>query len=447
MTTMGEQVLDRRPTTRLSTDVVIVGGGAAGLAAACTAARRGLSVVLLERYGFCGGGAVAGMSGTVCGLYLASDNEGPPEKVCFGFVDEFIAEMEARNGLAPPTRYGRTYTRVHDPVIWRESADALLARAGIQVVYHCLVTQVITDGERIAGVVASTKAGRLEVRAQITIDASGDADVIAMADLPNTTALPGIAQNPTMIFRLQGVNVAKFLGEYGHDSIMPPAVTNAIVEAAAAGADLPRKKVWIFPTTRPGELLCNCTRVLGPDGEELNTLSSEGFTQAEFQGRSQARAYADFMIDNLAGCSRAFVSETGVQVGIRQTRQIVGLETLTNEMVIDGVKDADGIARSPWPIERHVGDSPKVNWLIDDFYEVPWGCLVPSQGKGILTAGRCLSATNEAQASARVTAQCFGYGQAAGTAAAIAIHDHIEPSTIAGRDIRAEMNVDGARLD
>src|SRR5215813_5953801 len=112
--------MDQRNSLQMDTDVLVVGGGAAGVAAAVTAARQGPHVTLAERYGFCGGGAVAGLSGTICGLYEAAEGNRPPNKLVHGFVDEFIGAMEARGGLTEPVRYGKTYTRVHDPLIWRE---------------------------------------------------------------------------------------------------------------------------------------------------------------------------------------------------------------------------------------------------------------------------------------------------------------------------------------
>ncbi|MBV9064527.1 MAG: FAD-dependent oxidoreductase, partial [Methylobacteriaceae bacterium] len=126
---------DRRRPLSQDSDVLVVGGGAAGVAAAVTAARQGAKVTLLERYGFCGGGAVAGLSGTVCGMYAATEDRGaPPRQVVHGFLDEFVAALEHRGGLAPPVRYGKTFTRVHDPLVWREAADALLAEAGVEVI-------------------------------------------------------------------------------------------------------------------------------------------------------------------------------------------------------------------------------------------------------------------------------------------------------------------------
>jgi len=444
------QICDQRERLRIETDVLVVGGGAAGVAAAVTAARQGLKVVLLERYGFSGGGAVAGLSGTICGLFLAAEHaDAPPRRLVFGFVDEFIARMQARGGLSGPTRYGKTYTLVHDPLAWRETADDLLHEAGVQVVYHATVTDVLLDGgTRIAGVLAYCKQGKLRVLATQTIDASGDADVVAMAGLPTFAGKNGVMQNPTMIFRINGVDVARFLQRYGSDSVLVGEVAELIAHANASGKyDLPRAKVFLFPTPRPGQLLCNATRILGRDGRELDPLSAADLTEAEFQGRRQVGEYARFFRDHLAGCEQAYVNDTGVQVGVRQSRQVQGVAVLANDDVTQGAKFKTGVARSAWPIEHHAGALPKLHWLFNDYYEIPYECFLPERGESLLVAGRCLSAESEAMASARVTAQCFSYGHAMGHAAAIAVHERIEPRDIDPIQIRAVVNRDGAQLD
>jgi len=257
----------------------------------------------------------------------------------------------------------------------------------------------------------------------------------------------GTVQNPTMIFRLMGVDVGRFKAQYGEDTIMPDRISELIRRKDNLGEyNLPRAKIWLFPTTRPGELLCNCTRILGPDGRELNTLFWRDFTDAEFEGRRQMREYARFFRDTLVGCENAFVNDTGVQVGVRQTRQMAGQARLMNADVVAGTKCPDGIARSPWPIELHAGQKPRVEWLLNDYYDVPFGCFVPERGEGLLAAGRCLSAEHEAVASARVTAQCFAYGHAVGHAAAIAVKDRVSTRAIMGRDLRAVLDRDGACL-
>jgi glycine/D-amino acid oxidase-like deaminating enzyme len=419
-------IRDMRPVTRVSADIVVAGGGAAGVAAATTAARHGHSVILLERYGFCGGGAVAGLSGTICGLYEATDANRTPEQVVFGFADEFVRRLEARGGLGPALRYGKTLTRVHEPLAWRETADDFLAEAGVRTIYHAVAVGVLREGDSIEGLEVWSKQGPVEVRAGAVIDATGDADVAAMAGLPTFVGDNGRVQNPTMIFRMAGVDVPAFLAAYGDDTIMPQAVIDLIDGAVAEGFVLPRRKIWLFPTTRPAEILCNCTRIVGPDGRELNTLFMDDFTAAEFEGRRQVREYARFFRERLAGFKDAYV--------------------VSNDDVVAARKHPDGIARSPWPIELHSGEKPMVRWILDDFYEVPYGCLVPERGENIIAAGRCLSAQHEAVASARVTAQCFSYGHAAGIAASLSLRDRVPLRALRGADIRRQLDREGARL-
>jgi glycine/D-amino acid oxidase-like deaminating enzyme len=441
-------IVDARPQREIRADILVVGGGAAGVAAAVTAARQGLDVVLVERYGFCGGGAVAGLSGTVCGLYLASDRAKRAEQVVHGFAGEFVRLLDTRNGVTEPVRYGKTFTRVHDPLVWREAADHLLRDAGVRVLLHTTVTDVLLDGgERVDGVMAYNKQGKFRIEAPMVIDASGDADLVAMSGLPFTVGQDGRVQNPTMIFRLQNVDVPRFLAVHGPDSILGDAITNAIREANGKdGYVLPRAKVFVFPTPRANELLCNATRIVGRDGRELDPLVAEDFVEAEIEGRAQVRQYARFFREHLEGCEHSYVNDTGTQVGVRQSRQVTGRYTLRNDDVTRGAKFASGIARSPWPIELHSGEKPRLHWLLDDWYEIPYECFVPQIGEGLLTAGRCLSAQHEAMASARVTAQCFSYGHAIGHAAAIAVRERIAPRRIEGSALRDVLNRDGADL-
>jgi hypothetical protein len=327
-------------------------------------------------------------------------------------------------------------------------ADQLLVAAGVEILFHTTVTGVLLDGQRVLGVDAYNKEGTLRLRAPITIDASGDADLVAMAGLPSFIGADGQVQNPTMIFRLLGVDTKRLLARYGDDTIMPVEITDLITAQNLAGNySLPRTKIWLFPTTRPNELLCNCTRIIGSDGRALNTLYARDFSEAEILGRQQVREYARFFRDWVVGCETSFINDTGVQVGVRQTRQGLGRYVLRNDDVLTGTKFADGIARSPWPIELHSGEKPFVHWLLNDFYEVPYRCFVPAQGDGLLFAGRCLSAEHEAVASARVTAQCFSYGQAVGYAASIAVNEQIPSRAIDGSRIRTGLDKMGARLD
>jgi len=317
--------------------------------------------LLIERYGFCGGNAVAGLSGTICGLYYASDRAANrPEQAAFGFAERFRAEMEAAGGITAPQVYGRTWTVTHDPLSWREVADDFLADAGAHVLFHSIVVAVVMDWDAIQGVVLDTKAGRGVVTAGVVIDASGDADVVYRAGLDFIVGEAGSVQNPTMIFRPGGVDVERYQQFWGPDTICSPEVSQMLVDANTRGYDLPRTKIWLFPTPRPGKILCNATRLLGRDERNLYPGDPVDLSEAEILDRAQAREYARFLKDHTPGCAASFVNDTGVQAGIRQSRSAVGLERLANDDVLARHKRADGIVRSPWPIELHAGDRPKL---------------------------------------------------------------------------------------
>ncbi|WP_375432563.1 FAD-dependent oxidoreductase [uncultured Friedmanniella sp.] len=430
-----------------SVDVLVVGGGASGVAAATTSAELGHTTLLVEKYGFCGGAAVAGMSGTICGLYLAHDTPTVPQQVVFGFAQRFREGLERRGGLTAPQRYGKTFTVTHDPLVWRETADDLLTAAGVRVLFHTSLTGVVVEGNVVRGVVLDSNAGRGVVLASRVVDASGDAAVLARGGFRYRFGDTGQIQNPTMFFRLGQVDRDRFLDYWGDDTICPAKVSELIDTAAESGSyDLPRRKIWIFPSPRPGELLVNATRLTATDGRMLNVIDPADFTEAELNGRRQVRHYARFLADHIPGLAHSFVVDTGVEAGIRQTRTAYGVATLTAADVVAARKSPDTICRSPWPIELHAGSRPKLEWLLEDYYDVPFATLVPETAENLIMAGRSLSADHEALASARVTAQCFEYGHAAGVAVALSIDTDTAVRDLPVDKIQAVMRQRGSAL-
>lgn len=430
-------------------DVLVCGGGPAGIAAASMAARQGRSVLLVERLGFLGGAAVAGGSGTVCGTFLCSDTpeaDGPRQTV-FGFTEEFLQAMRARGGVTPPQLYGKTYLITHDPQVYKEVAEELVLGAGAGILYHTNIFGVIKEGDIFYGVVIDTKSGLAQIRAKVLIDATGDADLVYRAGGGYTMGDNGTIQNPTAMFRLGGVDTARFSDYWGPDTISPDCVTELLHEANRQGWHLPRAKVWVFPTPRPGELLMNTTLLTGRDGRALNVCNPEDHTEAEIVGRRQVQEYARFFREHIPGCEHSFINDCSPEVGVRQTRSIRGIARLTNDDVAHARKRSDGICRCPWPIELHAGETPYLFWLINDYYEVPYGSLVPETGEHLLVAGRNLCAEHQALASCRVTAQCFEYGHAAALAADLYIRRDLPLRELSGAEIRARMNENGARLD
>ena len=430
-------------------DVLVCGGGPAGIAAASMAARQGRSVLLVERLGFLGGAAVAGGSGTVCGTFLCSDTpeaDGPRQTV-FGFTEEFLQAMRARGGVTPPQLYGKTYLITHDPQVYKEVAEELVLGAGAGILYHTNIFGVIKEGDIFYGVVIDTKSGLAQIRAKVLIDATGDADLVYRAGGGYTMGDNGTIQNPTAMFRLGGVDTARFSDYWGPDTISPDCVTELLHEANRQGWHLPRAKVWVFPTPRPGELLMNTTLLTGRDGRALNVCNPEDHTEAEIVGRRQVQEYARFFREHIPGCEHSFINDCSPEVGVRQTRSIRGIARLTNDDVDHARKRSDGICRCPWPIELHAGETPYLFWLINDYYEVPYGSLVPETGEHLLVAGRNLCAEHQALASCRVTAQCFEYGHAAALAADLSIRRDLPLRELSGAESRAGMTHTGPRLD
>lgn len=414
-------------------DVIVVGGGPAGIAAAVTAGEMGRSVLLIERLGFCGGAAVAGLSGTICGLYLTVEDphRARPEQIIYGFAERFRDALYQAGGLTEPQIYGQTWVATHDCAKYKKVATDMLRAAKVTVLYHTQMIDVIAEDEELKGMVLHTKSGFTSVYAKRVIDASGDADVVHKMGLKTTKGDNGMIQNPTMMFKVGNVDMDQYLSYWGQDTISPPKVVNML----QARDELLRKKVWLFPTVNPGELLVNATKITGFDKRALDVTDPVDHTEAEQFSIYQAEAFFNFMKANIPGCEDSYFIDYATEVGVRQTRSIDGIKRLTNDDVVNKRKFDDGIARTSWPIELHYGDKPKTEWLINDYYEVPFHTLVPKVGSNVIVAGRCLSSEHEALASCRVTAQCFEYGKAAALAADLSMNEGFAFQAIEGTQI------------
>ncbi len=414
-------------------DVVVLGGGPAGIAAATTCAEAGHSTLLIERLGFCGGAAVSGMSGTICGLYLTvqDPHTAQPEQIIFGFAERFRAALEKDGGLTSPQIYGKTWVATHDCAKYKKTATDLLRDSGVQVLYHTEMIDVIVEDDVLRGLVLHTRSGFVKVLPQRVIDASGDGDAVFRMGLATTKGNNGVIQNPSMMFKIGNVDRERYLDYWGDNTISPPKV----VEKLETRDELLRKKVWLFPTVNPGEILVNGTKITGFDGRALDVTNPVDHSEAEQFSIYQARAFFDFLKEEIPGCEDAYFIDYAQEVGVRQTRSIEGVKRLMNDDVVNTRKTDDSIAKSSWPIELHYGAKPKTEWLVDDYYDVPFGTLVPTQGRNVIVAGRCLSAEHEALASCRVTAQCFEYGRAAALATALSIREGKDFQDIDGVEI------------
>ena len=419
----------RNTTIIARPDVLVVGGGAAGLGAAIAAARAGAKTLLVERQGFLGGTLTAVTLGTLCGGYVVSGEDYRP--IVGGIYADLVHRLSQRQAALPPRRWLKNVSIPYDPSALRIEADRLAESAGVRLLLHTLVVGTQTADGRINAVLVEHKGGRGAIVPGIVIDASGDGDVAAHAGAGFSIGDDGHTQFPSTMLSFGGVNTKRFL-EISREERL-----DRLARAAADGYPLPRTSAGL--QVHPGEGLvhANVTRIRNPDGSSPDMLDPETLTFAEVEGRRQALVYEEVLQRYMPGFEQARIVAMGAQIGVRETRLIECDHRLNEQEVRQGHQPADTIALCGWPMETHGSDRGTVwDWLPEGTcYGIPYRCLTAKGFSNLLVAGRNLSATHAAQSSARVAATCIAMGEAAGTAAGMALDK--------GNDIRA---IDSARL-
>jgi FAD dependent oxidoreductase len=400
--------MDPRP---LSYDVVVVGGGAAGLAAAVAAADSGAHTALVERYGFLGGMATAGMVSTICGLYHTSSS-GPPELLNAGFAETVARRLATMPGCSTPVRRGRTHVLPYTPFAFACLADELTASArNLDVYLHAFLVGLETGGGRIETARIATWERHIELGARAVVDTSGDAAVAHLASVATMTAPLAERQLASLVFVLQQVDT-EALGRGARVALLKLLVTAEQEGRLPKGA----ANLALALSPQPGEVVCKLA--LSGITEEL-PANRDFLTLAEQEGRRRALAVTRFL-KTLPAFARAFVSHAAPQVGVRESRRAIGRYQLTREDVVSGRKFEDGVARASWPIELweegRLGAT--YEFLADGtHYDIPLRCLQARDIDNLFIAGRCMSATHEALGSARVIGTCLATGEAVGRAA------------------------------
>lgn len=417
-------------------DVVVAGGGPGGLAAAVAAARQGARTMLIERYGFLGGLATAGMVAPILG-HTAHDSDRP---IVQGILKEMTNRMHALGGAVGWEESLTCWGINFDVEAFKYVADRLVTEAGVELLLHALATDVVAADGRIEGLVVESKSGRGAVRAKMVVDATGDADVVARAGIPYTQgrAFDGAVQSSGSFFYLMGV---PDLSEEEKKR-----VTDLVRRKMEEGALRFYNPSFLNRNTAHQDYCSpNMVRVAG-DPTNVHDL-----TRGELAARDEVWKLLD-VLHNEAGLEDAYLMATAPQVGARESRQVKGLYTLTGDDVTGGRKFPDAVARGSWWIDIHcpLGHTYPVHlcvracprqekcpfWVAEhermyadqkateapqgDWYDIPYGCLVPEGGVNLLVAGRSISATHEAMAGARVMGTCMAIGEAAGVAAAMA---------------------------
>jgi hypothetical protein len=442
----------------LHADVVVIGAGPAGVNAAIAAGRSGANTILVERYGFIGGMSTAAL---VYPWMTFHTTDG--KQVIKGIAQEIIDRLMAMNASPGHVRdtvgFVHTITPYH-PEVYKVLALDMLKEAGVKLLLHSFIDAVEVKGERIESVQLTSKSGRIDLRGKMFVDTSGDADVAYLSGAPCLKGRDGdqLTQPMTMKFRMRGVDLQKvkqYMLEHP-DEFYKKTPFDKLQNLPLSGvlgfykhwkeADLPinRDQVLFFTGPNDDEVLVNTTRVQGLDGTNVEDL-----TTAEELGRKQVLMVAEFMTSRLPGFEKASISQVGAQIGLRETRRIDGQYALQAQDVLEGRRFDDCIARSGYPIDIHdpSGKGVKAAWVEGDgAYDIPYRCLLPKKIENLLTGGRCISTTHEALATTRLTPSCMATGQAAGSAAGIAVKRGAAPQEIDVRELQRVLAADGVLL-
>ena len=429
-------------------DVVVLGGGPAGIAAAASAAAHGRTVLLVERYGFLGGmGTAAGVT-NFCGLY--ANVHGDITQVVHGVADDLLARIDRLGGLnAPHLVLGKTCAQAYDTAAYKCAADDLLLSQGVTLAFHALAVGIVMDGpSRIKALLIETKSGRRAVIGRVFIDCSGDGDLAAFAGAPYDKGSGHEMLYPTMMFRLNGVDAVK-AGEAWRTI---PALMD---EAEKRGVKFPRKGAIVRPQKHTSEWRVNVTQVKTADGGAIDATDAHQLSAGEIDGRRQALAFFDFLKREAPGFADSYIIDIPPQLGVRETRRIRGGHALTADDVINCENFEDTIGVNGWPIEAHVAGDVVWRWpeipASRGFNHLPYRMLTPQTPDGqpfdnLLVAGRCASMTHEGQSAARVSGACFVMGQAAGTAAHLSLAGNSGCGNIAVDELQSVLENDGAYL-
>ncbi|OLV16943.1 FAD-dependent oxidoreductase [Deinococcus marmoris] len=438
----------------MNVDVLVVGGGPAGMMAALAAARGGMSVLLVEKNGYLGG------SLTSYGTFPMLTFHGPKGQVIWGYPQELVNELR-QGGFSPGhvadgIGYAPSATPFHAEGL-KYVSERMLRAAGVQLLYHSLFTEPTLDGTRVTGATLWCREGRVVVNAGVVIDASGDAEVAARAGAGYWLGREedGLTQPLTTYFRLGNVDLGQ-VREYMrrhpeefHAGSDPDAQFLAVsgffsLWRKYGPANVPRDRLLFFQTSLSAEVAVNTVRIVG-----ANALTSAGLSAAEVEGREQLHALLTFFRAHVPGFEQAELVAAAASVGIRETRRIVGEYTLTVPDILEQRSFDDAVAQVYYPIDVHAptgqGDDFH-KYTFTEPYAIPFRTLVPRGVQGLLVAGRCISVSHEALGSTRVSPISMALGQAAGTAAALALSRGIEVGSVPAAPLRAALNQAGARL-
>jgi hypothetical protein len=425
-------------------DVVVLGGGPAGIAAAAGAARAGLVTLVIERYGFLGGmGTAAGVT-NFCGLH--ANVHGELRQVVHGIAGDLLARIDRLGGLnAPHVLFGgKAMAQAYDNAAYKLAADDLLLASGARILFHALAVGVVMhDAHSIDALVVETRSGRSAVRAKVFIDCSGDGDLAAFAGAPYDLGDgAGNMLYPSTMFRVNGVDPTRARDAWA-------TIPQLMQEAEARGMQFPRKGAIVRPQKHPSEWRVNITQLRNDDGSAIDGTDARQISDGEMQGRRQVMQTFEFL-KTVPGFEACYIVDIAPQVGIRETRRVTCDYMLSESDVLGCADFDDTIGVNGWPIEEHTKgdvvfrfpDIPRAR----GYNELPFRMLLPQGMRNLFVAGRCAGMTHGGQSAARVSGACFVMGEAAATAAALALASNAVVRDVDRAALQAKLSQQGVWL-
>jgi hypothetical protein len=337
----------------------------------------------------------------------------------------------------------RIQAQAYDISAYKIAADEMLLAAGAKLLFHAFAVAAVMKSEReIEAVIVETKSGRRAILGRMFIDCSGDGDLAAWAGAPYEVGDgKGNMLYPSTMFRINAVDPEKAGRAW---ELIP----KLMEEAEAKGRRFPRKKPIVRPQRDPIEWRANLTQIRNADGTAVSGIDAGQLSAGEVEGRRQCWDVFEFIREVTPGFERAYIVEIAPQIGIRETRRVKGEVMVSEDDILECRDFPDAIGVQGWPVEAHIAGDVKFVFARQPrgFNQLPYRMVVPLGVENLLVAGRCASMTHEGQSSARVTGPCFVMGQAAGTAAALALQEGVFPRALEIKGLQEALERDGAYL-
>lgn len=426
-------------------EVVILGGGPAGIAAAVAAGRAGRSTLLVERYGFLGGAGTAASLSSFCGLH--ANVHGEIQQVVHGIADDILERLDRRGGLSAPLPFAnKIKSQAYDISAYKLTADELLQSAGVKILFHAFAVGALKRSDtEIHALLVETKSGRRAILGRLFIDCSGDGDLSAWVGVPFEKGDgQGNMIYPSTMMRISGVDPEKAGRAW---ETLPQLMEEA---ERTQGRRFPRKGAIIRPQKNPIEWRANVTQVKNPDGSAVDGTDAEQLSDGEIEGRRQCSEVFDFLRSNAPGFEKAYIVEIAPQIGIRETRRVMGEYVLSDVDILGCASFDDTVGVNGWPVEAHVAGNVVFRWQpipeSRGFNHLPYRMILPLKCDNLFVAGRCASMTHEGQSSARVSGPCFVMGQAAGTAADLSLRFGVKPRQLDVAALQKQLESNGVYL-